>query len=88
MENHRNIIGASSYNGVSHGIRMCILAYFGPRAVLTGRYSTFEGSTEIKPKCFQRGLWDVLLGVLGGVWVASGVPWEGSWAVLGVSWDV
>ena len=59
---------------------------FLPRAVLIGQYSTFEGSTEIKATCFQRGLWDVPLGVLGGFWVASGVPWEVSWAVLGVSW--
>ena len=59
-----------------------------PRVVLIGQYSTFEGSTEIKATFIQRGLWDVLWGILGGFWEASGVPWEVSWVVLGVSWGV
>ena len=61
---------------------------FGPRPVLLGRCETFEGSAEIKATCFQRGLRDVLLGVLGWFWVASRVPWDVSWAVLGFSWGV
>ena len=79
-ENHKKIIGI-----------LCL-----PRAVLSGRYTTFEGSAEIKetlPKSSRIGAKRGLLASFGSL-LAS--PWEAmgrlggllgvSWAPLGVPW--